>query len=85
MDNIFTANIETEEFKSHQHPFHLGTDERIAREFVVMLFNHERTFKRPIVSIALKQDGCIVDVFDGEWMNRPFVSFAEVRRARRMR
>ena len=87
--DLFTASIETEEFKSHQHPFHLGTDENIARNFIVQLFGNRIASGQPTISIALISSSPtgrrIVDVFDGTWMNREFTSNAEVRRARRSR
>ena len=62
----FTASIETTEGKSFQHCWHLGTIEPTARACVEDLFRGRVATQLPTVTIALKFDGKIVDVFDGK-------------------
>lgn len=69
MANPYTMSIETNEYESHQYGFHLGTDERIARELVEERFIGRINSKLPVVTIALMLDGHIVDVYDGRWAN----------------
>jgi hypothetical protein len=62
----FTALIETSEGKSFQHPWHLGTIEPIARYCITYIYESRLSAKFPVLTIALKFDGHIIDVFDGE-------------------
>ena len=60
--STFTLSVEIEEGKATQHPFHLGTDPRVARQIA------EETFRaRGAKSVALMLQGCIAAIFDGEW------------------
>jgi hypothetical protein len=66
----FTASIETVEGKSFQHPWHLGTQEPMARRCVEDIYRGRVMSHNPVLTIALKFDGKIVDVFDGkEWQS----------------
>lgn len=63
----FTLSIEPVGGSAFQHPYHLGTDERIAREFAEEIFRNRVETGRPTVTVALIRDRRIVDVFDGSW------------------
>lgn len=66
----FTASIEFEQGVSFQHPYHLGTIEPMARRVVDDIFYARVGNGLPVLTIALKFDGKIVDVYDGkEWWN----------------
>ena len=62
----FTASVETVEGQSFQYPWHLGTQEPMARSCVEEVFARRLRAKVPVLTIALKFDGKIVDVFDGK-------------------
>lgn len=66
MANPFTMSIETEPGKSHQHGFHLGTDERLARQLVVERYHGRVAAGMPTVTIALMRDGRMVDCWIGD-------------------
>lgn len=60
--STFTLSVEVQHGTAEQHPFHLGTDARVARQIA------EETFRaRGARSVALILKGCIAAVFDGEW------------------
>lgn len=54
----YTMDIETSE-GIKQHPFHLGTDKFVAESFV-----KEHLKKEGVISVALRQGGKIVDIYD---------------------
>lgn len=67
MKTPYIASIELTNDTTRLYPFHLGTDERIARECVVDIFKG-RKYDAPIRTVALMDaDQKIVDVYDGEW------------------
>ncbi len=64
----FTASIETDA-GTYQHGFHLGTDERVARELIEELCD-KRVPKigTRVVSVALIQNGMMLDCYGcGYW------------------
>jgi hypothetical protein len=74
----FTLSVETNA-GTFQHGFHLGTDERLARELVEGYFRNVDAAalayigRAPkgathVVTVALKRDGYLFDVFDGAWL-----------------
>jgi len=65
----FTLSIEETAGKSRQHGFHLGTDERLARILIQEKMQAFINYGMPVVSMALKRGGKIVDVLysDLEW------------------
>lgn len=66
----FTASVETEEFNSFQYPYHLGTIETVARRCVKDIFHNRFQNSFPVLTVALKFDGHIIDVWDGGcWSN----------------
>jgi hypothetical protein len=70
MFDTFTLSIETDA-GTYQHGEHLGTVESIARDVAeeICVKRIPRQGTR-IVTVALKQGGRIVDVFDGrDWMS----------------
>ena len=73
MDSLpktFTASIETTHGVSHQHPWHLGTQEPMARTIVMEIYANHLKWERPVLTVALMFDGKIIDVFDGkDWTN----------------
>ncbi len=54
----YTMDIETAEGVK-QHPFHLGTDKAVAETFV-----REQLRKDGVKSVALRQDGKLVKIYD---------------------
>lgn len=64
---IFTLSVEPVEGETYQHPFHLGTDWRLAREIAEERFRATRHHRGQAKTVALKREGKIYDVFDGEW------------------
>ncbi len=65
----FILSIETTSGVSHQHGFHLGTDETLARQIAEERFHGRVAAGLPVVTVALLRDHRIVDVFDGKWFN----------------
>ena len=65
----FTLSIEPTEGKSYLHPFHLGTDGAIAREFAREVWTRVNK-ERGCVTVALIREGKLYDVWDGvQWHN----------------
>ena len=62
MAQIFTLSIEIESLTATPHPYHLGTDKRVARTIAEEVFR-----ARDAKSVALIRGGVINAVFDGEW------------------
>lgn len=62
--NPFVLSIEPVEGKSFVHGFHLGTDERVARQFA-----EEKYRATGARTVALMRDWRIWDVFDGSWFS----------------
>jgi hypothetical protein len=62
----FVLSIEPTGKPSVQYGFHLGTDERVARQIAEEIF-HKRVTYGPICTVALIRDRKIVDVYDGAW------------------
>ena len=56
-NETYTMNIETDAVK--QHPFHLGTDRRVAESFVF-----EQLRRPEVKSVALYQGRKLVEIFD---------------------
>jgi hypothetical protein len=68
MSNPFTMSIEFAPLQSRQHGFHLGTDEKLARQIVTEKYAAMLKTEQPVVTIALMRNGHIVDVWDGsQW------------------
>jgi hypothetical protein len=67
MTTTFTLSIEETAGNSFLHGFHLGTDERLARQIAEEVFNARVKYGQPIVTVALIRDRKLVDVFDGTW------------------
>jgi hypothetical protein len=63
----YTLSIEPTDGPAFQHGFHLGTDERIAREFAAEIFRNRNNNHHHTCTVALVRDRRIIDVFDGEW------------------
>lgn len=62
----FVLSIETSSGVSEQHPFHLGTDERLARQIAVEKYNARVANGLPVVTVALMRDGRMVDCYVGD-------------------
>lgn len=62
----FTMSIEPVIGTSYQHGFHLGTQEKLARQIC-----EERFTRGDCKTVGLKQDGKLIDMFygNGEWHN----------------
>jgi hypothetical protein len=61
----YILSIETTEGVSHQHGFHLGTDLSLAMTIAEDKFKAMVANQQPVVTVALMQDGKLVDVFYG--------------------
>lgn len=72
MSEPFVMSIEENEGHSKLHGFHLGTDERLARELVQDRFAGRSKAGQHTVSIALMRGGKIVDVFYGNIWNSQY-------------
>lgn len=57
------------EGKARLHPYHLGTQEPLAREIVAEIYENRAKHGQPVVTVALMRAGKIVDVYHGrgEW------------------
>lgn len=64
--HTFTMSIEVVEGCAYQHPYHLGTQERIARECVMRQFHDRKVSGLHTVTIALIYNCRIVDVYYGD-------------------
>ena len=64
----FVLSIEDVAGHSFQYGFHLGTDERLARQIAEEKFNARVANNMPVVTVALMRAGKMVDCFDGVWM-----------------
>ena len=63
----FTLSIEPTGKSAFQHPFHLGTNEVIARQIAVEMFHGRNQAGDYTCTVALIRDRKIVDFYDGEW------------------
>jgi hypothetical protein len=70
MTNPFTLSIEPTDGPAFQHGFHLGTDERIAKEFAEEIFRNRNTNHHATCTVALIRDRRIIDVYDGQWQSQ---------------
>ena len=68
----FCLSIETAPGKSEQYGFHLGTDEKLARQIAEEKFTLRVANGLPVVTVALMRNRKIVDVFDGKWFNQHY-------------
>lgn len=65
----YTLSIETDA-GTYQDSFHLGTDLRIAKAFAKEAYSKRiPKIGTRIISVAVKLDGKLVEIFDGEWCN----------------
>ncbi len=62
-----TLSIETAPGHCVQHGFHLGTDERLARQIAEEKFNARRNHNIPVVTVAILRAGRMIDWYDGKW------------------
>ncbi len=72
---VFTLSIEDTVGHSFQHGFHLGTDEKLARQIAEEKFNARVKYNLPVVTVALIKAGKIVDCFDGKWSSENMEMF----------
>lgn len=66
----FTLSIETTAGQSYQHGFHLGTDERLARQIAEERFHARIKHGYPTVTVALMREGKMVDCYGGRWFGQ---------------
>jgi hypothetical protein len=69
----FTLSIETTAGQSFQHGFHLGTDERLARQIAEEKFHARANNSLPVVTVALMRNGKVVDCYGGYWFGQTAV------------
>jgi len=70
MNSTFTLSIETTEGQSFQYGFHLGTDERLARQIAEERFHARVNNGLPVITVAILRDGRMVDCYGGRWFGR---------------
>ena len=63
----FILSIETAPGQSQKYGFHLGTDERLARQIAEEKFHSRANNGLPVVTVALLRDGKMVDCYGGTW------------------
>jgi hypothetical protein len=64
-DQPFVLSIEPVEGSSFKHGFHLGTDERVARQIAIEMFDARNANAIPTRTVALFRYGKMLDVYDG--------------------
>jgi hypothetical protein len=69
MSNPFILSIETTSGQSQMHGFHLGTDERLARQIAEEKFHARVAYGLPVVTVALFRNGKMVDCYGGRWFS----------------
>jgi hypothetical protein len=69
MTDPFILSIETSHGHSFQHGFHLGTEERLARQIAEEKFHARVKHGLPVITVALIRAGKLVDCYDGAWFN----------------
>ncbi len=69
MPATYTLIIDTDA-GSYAHPYHLGTDERRARECAEHVFwAYRPSIGTAIHTVTLSREGVTVDAYDSEWMD----------------
>lgn len=64
---MFTASIETDA-GTYVHPFHLGTDEKVARSLCEELYHLRKPKQGTVIkTVALLRDRRFVDCYDWKW------------------
>ena len=69
-DSPFTLSIEDTEGHSFQHGFHLGTDEKLARQIAEEKYHARVKHGLPVITVALMRQGKMVDCYGGYWFGR---------------
>ena len=66
---VQTFVLSIEDFAGHsfQHGFHLGTDEKLARQIAEEKFHARVANNMPVVTVALFLGNKMFDCFDGRW------------------
>jgi uncharacterized protein (UPF0254 family) len=65
----FILSVEPCKGETYKHGYHLGTDEKVAKEFAQEVFKRVNT-ETGCYTVALMRNGRIFDVFDGrDWIN----------------
>jgi hypothetical protein len=70
MTSPFVLSIEPTDGPTFLHGFHLGTDERVARQIAEGRFHGRNLSGCPTRSVALLRDNVVFDVYDGEWASQ---------------
>jgi len=65
----FTLSIEPTGKPAFQHGFHLGTDERVARQIAEEMFHGRNRAGAWTCTVALIRNRKLFAVYDGEWRN----------------
>ena len=65
----FILSIETIAGKAFVHGYHLGTDEKLARQIAEERFHSRIANNLPVVTVAIMRNYKMVDCFDGHWFN----------------
>ena len=68
---LFIETIGPFGYQIHPHSFHLGTNERLARQIAEEMFNTKVYRGMPIVTVALRRKDKVVSCYDGTWMRGP--------------
>jgi len=65
----FVLSIEDVPGHSYMHGFHLGTDERVARQIAEGIYHGRVKYGLPVVTVALMRSGKMIDCYGGRWFN----------------
>jgi hypothetical protein len=68
----YVLSIEVKEGETVQHGFHLGTQLPLARQIAVEMFHARANNGLPVVTVALMQNGKVVDVYSGKYWDSEY-------------
>ena len=70
MSAPFCLSIETAPGVAHQHGYHLGTDEKLARQIAEETYAARVKHGLPVVTVALMRDRKMVACYGGQWFDQ---------------
>lgn len=71
----YYASVEVSQGMTYQHPYHLGTDLRMARHCCEAIYYNRIDSGKPVVSIGLMLSGKLIDTFDGVWFEEAIANW----------
>jgi len=75
MSNVFELSIEPVGQVAFRAGYHLGTDEKVARQMAEERFHGRNRTGLPTCTVALIRDRRVFDVYDGVWSSYVHDSF----------